>query len=232
MPMSIAPAAPRVLIVEDDKRTSDLLSLYLRDSGYDTFEAHDGRAGIDLARRERPDLVVLDLMLPEVDGWSVCRELRSDGDVPILILSARQEEEDRLLGLGLGADDYVVKPFSPREVVLRVHAILRRLKRASPKPATGPIEIDHERRAAMAYGRQVALTPSEFRLLEALAGSPGRTFERSELLEHLYPSGRCVVHKVVDVHIGKLRQKLEPDPRNPKHIVTVRGFGYRFDDGE
>jgi len=222
--------------VEDDPRTAALLELYLRDAGFEAKVEHDGKRGLRAALRGEADLVILDLMLPGCDGWTICRRLRRHSDVPILILSARQEEEDRLAGLGLGADDYVVKPFSPREVVLRVQAILRRTERAvagtgvDPAPS-GPIHIDRERRCAVTYGREVALTPSEFRLLEAFTDSPGRTFERRELLDRLYPTGACVVPKVIDVHVAKLRQKVEPQARRPRHIVTVRGFGYRFEPG-
>ncbi|MEM7203433.1 MAG: response regulator transcription factor [Planctomycetota bacterium] len=227
----ISPVTPAtVLVVEDDPRTAALLELYLRDHGYDPTVVHDGNEALDAARRVQPALVVLDLMLPGVDGWQICRALRDEGDVPILILSARQEEQDRLAGLRLGADDYVVKPFSPREVVLRVDAILRRSRRTgAPPTAERGIRVDRTRRSAVSYGREVNLTPSEFKLLDALVGQPGRTFERRDLLESLYPGGGYVVPKVVDVHIAKLRQKLEPDPTQPVHIVTVRGFGYRYE---
>ena len=220
-------APGRILVVEDDRRTAGLLELYLTDAGFRVTVEHDGDRGLERARRGEHDLVVLDLMLPGRDGWSVCGELRRSSDVPILILSARQEEDDRLVGLGLGADDYVVKPFSPREIVLRVQAILRRTR--SPRPTALALTIDRERRCAVAHGREVALTPSEYKLLDAMLSAPGRTFERRELLDHLYPTGGCVVPKVVDVHIAKLRQKVEPDPVRPRHIVTVRGFGYRFE---
>lgn len=222
-------SSDRILIVEDDPRTSSLLELYLRDAGFATALAADGRQGLAAARTLQPILVILDLMLPGCDGWSVCRELRRTSDVPILILSARQEEEDRLAGLGLGADDYVVKPFSPREIVLRVRAILRRAYGARHRQPEGPIVLDAPRRSVFAYEEEKALTPSEFKLLEALMETPGRTFERQELLDRLYPAGGSVVPKVVDVHMAKLRRKIEPEPSHPRHIVTVRGFGYRFE---
>ncbi len=227
-----------VLVVEDDPNTRELIQMYLEQAGFDVSCAAEGRRGLELALALEPSLVVLDLMLPGIDGWAICRSLRQSSDVPILILSARQEEEDRLLGLGLGADDYVVKPFSPREVVMRVQAILRRSQRARPAPredeptddglGSGPIRVDPERRTASSYGTEVVLTPSEYRLLCAMMRRPGRTFDRSELLGHLYPSGGSAVPKVIDVHIGKLRQKLEPQPSEPRHVQTVRGFGYRF----
>jgi DNA-binding response OmpR family regulator len=218
----------RVLIVEDDPRTAALLELYLRDNGFLAQVEHDGRQGLRAALRGEADLVILDLMLPGCDGWTICRQLRRQSDVPILILSARQEEEDRLVGLGLGADDYVVKPFSPREVVLRVRAILRRTERVIPaarqqetagSESGQPICIDRQRRCAIAYGRRVPLTPSEFRLLAAFTESPRRTFDRQELLDRLYPAGGSVVPKVIDVHVAKLRQKVEPEARRPRHIV-------------
>ncbi len=223
-----------VLVVEDEPKTRDILRIYLEGAGYVVLLAADGREGLRLAEAESVDLVVLDLMLPGMDGWSVCRRLREHSEVPILILSARQEEQDRLLGLGLGADDYVVKPFSPREIVLRVQAILRRTHgRVEPDGdgdlvGDGPIQIDTERRRVTAHGCEVTLTPSEYKLLLALMRRPGKTFERSELLDHLYPMGGAVVPKVVDVHIGKLRQKIEPNPGHPEFVETVRGFGYRF----
>ncbi len=229
------PAPARLLVVEDDPRTAELLALYLRDAGHAVSIAHDGDEGLALALRERPELVVLDLMLPHRDGWSVCRELRAVSDVGIVILSARHEESDRLEGLGLGADDYVVKPFSPREVVLRVQAVLRRLQRTAatrrPTPGRGLV-LDEERRCAFRGHQEIALTPSEYRLLETMMGSPGRCFERRDLLQALYPAGGCVVPKVVDVHVGKLRAKLEPEPAKPRFIITVRGFGYRYEEPE
>ena len=228
--LTTARTPAHILIIEDDPRTAALLELYLRDHGYRPSIVHDGREGLDAAKLEPPDLVILDLMLPGVDGWTVCRELRAMGDVPILILSARQEEQDRLAGLQLGADDYVVKPFSPREVVLRVDAILRRVRTTPPvSESDSGIHLDRERRTASSYGKEVLLTPSEFKVLATLAASPGRTFERRDLLDSLYPAGGCVVPKVIDVHVAKLRQKLEPVPSRPRHIVTVRGFGYRYE---
>ncbi len=230
-----ATATKSVVVVEDDRESAKILQLYLSEAGFDVHVAHDGTNGLALVKRTTPDLVVLDLMMPGLDGWTVCRELRRTSDVPILILSARQEEQDRLLGLGLGADDYVVKPFSPREIVLRVNAILRRVKTSDldePKAETigdGAIRLDLNRRVAITYDQEVSLTPSEFRLLHALVRRPGRTFERSELIDELYPSGGTVVPKVIDVHVGKLRQKIEPDPTDPKHLITIRGFGYRFE---
>ncbi len=222
-----------ILIVEDDKKTASLLSLYLEREGFETVVAYDGQQALELARRHNPIFVILDLMLPRVDGWEVCRQLRQSSDVPILILSAREEEVDRVSGLTLGADDYVVKPFSPRELVARVKAILRRGRLATDK-GNRPLSfrglvLNQEKRKVTLNGNPVLLTSHEFNLLEALMNSPGRVFTREELLAHLYPRHEAVViDRVVDVHIGKLRQKIEKDPANPKYILTVRGIGYQF----
>ena len=225
-----------ILIVEDDKKTASLVALYLEREGFRTILAHDGQQALDLAARHRPAFVILDLMLPKVDGWEVCRQLRQSSSVPILILSAREEETDRVSGLTLGADDYVVKPFSPRELVARVKAILRRGRLES----TGDKEIlsykglvlDRGKRKVTLKGNSVLLTPHEFNLLEALMASPGKVFLRDELLARLYPKHEAVViDRVVDVHIGKLRQKIETDPSNPTYILTVRGLGYQFAEG-
>jgi len=219
-----------ILIVEDDSKTASLLALYLRREGFETIEASDGERALELARRSPPRLIVLDLMLPKVDGWTLCSTLRTESDVPILILSARDDEQDRIAGLGLGADDYVVKPFSPREVVARVHAILRRVE-GHHKPVDSDVKLDLRKKRLTIRGRPVTLTPSEFKLLDMLMGRPGRVFSREELLDGLYPDGQAVVDRVVDVHIGKLRQKIERDPTEPRYVITSRGFGYYFNEG-
>jgi DNA-binding response OmpR family regulator len=189
-----------------------------------------------LARKHRPDLVVLDIMLPKMDGWEVCRRLRKFSEVPVIMLTARGEEIDRVSGLTLGADDYVVKPFSPRELVARIKAVLRRTRPSAEKTLRllqqGDVRLDLEKRRLSVKDRPVELTPHEYALLEALMSAPGRTFSRDELLDRLYPQGEAVViERVVDVHIGKLRQKIEADPSKPLYIYTVRGMGYRFADG-
>ena len=229
----------RILVIEDDAHTADLVAAYLRREGYDVSTADDGREGLRRARAERPDLVVLDLMLPELSGWDVCRRLRGESDLPILILSAREREADRIRGLDVGADDYVVKPFSPKEVVARVKAILRRTQRPAPAAAgappqvlrCGPLVLDADMTRVTLEGRPVDLTPSEFALLRALMSRPGRTFSRAELMACLYPGGGSVVERVVDVHIGELRAKIEPDRSRPALVETVRGFGYRLVTG-
>jgi DNA-binding response OmpR family regulator len=224
-----------ILIIEDDTNTSSLIALYLEREGFRAVTAGDGESGLILARQHLPDLVLLDLMLPKIDGWEVCRRLQQHSKVPVIMLTARGEEIDRVAGLTLGADDYVVKPFSPRELVARVKAVLRRVQvpDATDQPilSQGEIVLDLEKRRLLVQQRQVPLTPHEYRLLEALMKRPGRIFTRDELLERLYPRGEAVViDRVVDVHIGKLRQKIEPDPARPVYILTVRGVGYQFSD--
>jgi len=235
----IAPSdqAP-ILIVEDDKKTASLIALYLEKEGYHTVVAYDGESALHLASDQKPMFVVLDLMLPRLDGWEVCRRLRKTSEVPILILTARDEEVDRVAGLTLGADDYVVKPFSPRELVARVKAILRR---AHNRPAVGTVSVlshgglvlDPEKQKVTLRGQRIELTHHEFTLLHALMAVPGRVFSRDELLAYLYPNRESIViDRVVDVHIGKIRQKLEKDPTDPAFILTVRGSGYRFAEDE
>ncbi len=225
-----------VLVIEDDPNTANLVALYLKNEGFTALQANDGEAGLALARRHRPDLVILDLMLPKMDGWEVCRQLRKQSEVPVIMLTARGEEIDRVSGLTLGADDYVVKPFSPRELVARVKAVLRRAAPAAnqgPKVLShGTVRIDFEKRRLTVGDEQVMLTPHEYALLKALMSHPGRTFTRDELLDRIYPRGEAVViERVVDVHIGKLRAKIEPNPSQPRYILTVRGMGYQFADG-
>ncbi|MBI5014718.1 MAG: response regulator transcription factor [Deltaproteobacteria bacterium] len=225
-----------ILIVEDDRNTAALVAAYLEREGFDTVRAHDGREGLRLALEREPSFVILDLMLPGLDGMEVCRELRRRSDVPILLLTARGEEIDRVVGFTLGADDYVVKPFSPRELVERVKAIRRRTRAAGTPPGTvlahGALVLDRERGKVTRDGQPVTLTRSEFRLLEALMAAPGRVLTRGQLLRRLHDRGEVVVDRVIDVHVGNLRQKIEPDPASPRYILTARGLGYRFADAE
>lgn len=229
------PDEKAVLVIEDDPNTAALIALYLEREGFKPVTVGDGAAGLALAERLRPVLVILDLMLPKMDGWEVCRSLRRTSEVPVIMLTARGEEVDRVAGLTLGADDYVVKPFSPRELVARVKAVLRR-SQAIPAESQkmlshGEVRLDLEKRSLHVGGRLVALTPHEYTLLSTLMAGRGKTFTRDELLDRLYPRGEAVViDRVVDVHIGKLRQKIESDPSTPRYILTVRGIGYRFAD--
>lgn len=224
-----------VLIVEDDRNTAALVATYLEREGFATVSAHDGSQAIDAAASCNPVFVILDVMLPNLDGWTICRELRNRSNVPVLILTAREEEVDRVAGLAMGADDYVVKPFSPRELVERVKAILRRSRPAPPTITAvlsyAGLELDPEKHRVTRDGKLVTLTTREFELLQALMRSPGKAFSREELLYHCYQNSEAVIDRVVDVHIGKLRQKIEDDPSRPCFILTVRGHGYAFNDG-
>ena len=227
-------AAVKILIVEDDKNTANLVATYLQKDGFIVLLENDGEKGLQTAREKQPDLVILDLMLPGIDGLEICRRLRSESNLPILMLTAREEEIDRVLGFSLGADDYVVKPFSPRELVERVKAILRR---AQPAPESknqilscGQLQLDPEKHKVTLGSKVISLTTSEYKLLHTLMASPGRVFSRTELLRYFYEQEEAVIERVIDVHINKLRQKIEFDSGHPTFIETVRGFGYRFSD--
>lgn len=223
-----------ILIIEDDGNTASLVQTYLEREGFTTIRAEDGEQALRLARKQNPGFIILDIMLPKLDGWEVCRQLRTFSNVPVLMLTAREEEIDRVTGLSLGADDYVVKPFSPRELVARVKAILRRVQPPGLEQNTrlvcGSLELNVQKHRASLGGSIINLTASEYKLLKTLMQSPGRVFSRDELLGVLHEDGEIVVDRVVDVHIGKLRQKIEQEPASPKYILTVRGFGYSFTD--
>jgi DNA-binding response OmpR family regulator len=194
--------------------------------------AYDGKQALEIARRFHPALIILDLMLPKVDGLDVCRILRAESRVPIIMLTARTTEEDKLVGLDLGADDYIVKPFSPRELMARMRAVLRRVldeSQAGPSLlACGGLEVDFLRREVTLDGKPVHLTPKEFRLLELLIRQPGRVFSRLDLLEGAFGYEFAGLERTVDVHIMNLRKKIEPDPETPRYVQTVYGVGYRF----
>ena len=223
-----------ILVVEDDANTAALVRTYLEKEGFSTIHAADGPRGLQLAKEKKPIFVILDIMLPGLDGWELCRQLRMFSNVPLLMLTAREEEIDRVKGLAIGADDYVIKPFSPRELVERVKAILRRARPAEEPQARkivyGQLEMDVDKHRLKRDGQVIKLTTTEFRLLKTLMQSPGRVFSRNELLKSLYEHGEIVDDRVIDVHIGKLRQKLEDEPAHPKYILTTRGFGYSFSD--
>jgi DNA-binding response OmpR family regulator len=221
-----------VLLVDDDHKLVSLVRMYLEREGFRVVAAYDGAQALDVVARHPPQFVILDLMLPRIDGISVCQRIRKTSNVPILMLTAKVEETDKLVGLHVGADDYVTKPFSPRELVARVRAILRR---ASPqeKPvsrlAQGSIVMDLDRHEVFLHGRAVRLTLIEYKLLQALMEFPGRVFTRGQLLAHVYAFNEAdVVDRVIDVHIGKLREKLDDDPAQPHYIQTIRGVGYRL----
>jgi DNA-binding response OmpR family regulator len=229
----------RVLIVDDEMRIVSGVRKYFEQAGFDVLAAYDGPAGLSLARTEEPDLVVLDLMMPGMDGLDVCRELRRESNVPIIMLTARVEETDKLIGLELGADDYVTKPFSPRELVARARAVLRRVQAMNTLPAAkthrfGDVVFDvAAQRCVVGDGenaRVVPLTPTEFSLLRVLVQHPGQVLTRMQLLEAAHLGAYDGVERTVDVHIHNLRRKLEPDPTLPRYILTVFGVGYRFSD--
>lgn len=220
---------PRVLIVEDEVGIAEILADYLKQSGFATLHAADGLAGVAMALRERPDLVLLDLMLPGLDGMGVCRELRKSLTTPIIMVTARVDELDRLLGLELGADDYICKPFSPREVVARVKAVLRRAQAAgetAPKPPL--IEIDEATQRVTVAGKRLELTRTEWRVLALLASRPGRVYSRAQILELAYDDDQDVSDRVVDSHVKNIRRKLA-EQIDVDVIQAVYGVGYRFE---
>ena len=221
-----------ILVVDDDKKIVDLVTLYLKRDGYTVLPAYDGQEALDVARRKRPDLIVLDLMLPELAGTDVCKLLRTESRVPIIMLTARATDEDKLRGLDLGADDYLTKPFNPRELVARVRAVLRRVYPAETPGDDlryGSLIISFLRHEVTVAGKPANLTPTEFRLLEALVREPGRAFSRSELLDRAFGYDYEGVERTVDVHIMNLRRKIEPGGGEWRFITTVPGLGYRFE---
>ena len=225
--------AQTILVVDDEARIVKLVRDYLERAGFHVLAARDGETALSLARREQPDLIVLDLMLPGVDGLDVCRRLRRESGVPIIMLTARVEEADRVVGLELGADDYVTKPFSPRELVARVRATLRRAGGEVGPPTViraGDVELDTAALAATVAGEPVDLTPTEFHLLATLVRQPGRIFSREQLLEAVHGVAFEGYDRSVDSHVKNIRRKIEPDPHRPRYIQTVYGVGYRFDE--
>lgn len=234
MASTLAGKQKRILVVDDEPKIVELLRVYLEREGHAVFVAHDGRMALDLARQHRPDLIVLDLMLPVIDGLEVCRQLRRESKVGIVMLTARGDDVDKLVGLDLGADDYITKPFSPAEVMARVRAVLRRVADAD-QPAEvlsfDTLTIDPERHEVRRRGISVELTPTEFRLLEALASNSGRVLSRMQLLDQVQGEAFEGYGRTIDAHIKNLRQKIEDDPQRPHLIVTVYGVGYKFADG-
>ncbi|MCL4368661.1 MAG: response regulator transcription factor [Chloroflexi bacterium] len=233
--------ATKVLVVDDEASLLGLVRGYLEREGFAVLTAQDGQAGLDLVQRERPDVIVLDVMLPGLDGVEVCRQVRLFSNAYVIMLTARAAEIDKIVGLSVGADDYLTKPFSPRELVARVKAMLRRPRGATagadveePRPLSfGDLTLDLAGHRVLKGGAEVALTPLEYRLLTALAGSPGRVFTREQLLEKVWGYDFYGDDHVVDVHVASLRKKIEDDPARPRLLVTVRGAGYRFEpEGE
>ncbi|HLE59865.1 MAG TPA: response regulator transcription factor [Candidatus Limnocylindria bacterium] len=222
----------RVLIVDDEPRIARLVRDYLEHAGFAVSVAGDGREALMRARTERPDLVVLDLGLPGIDGLEITRQLRRDSSIPIVMLTARDAETDKVVGLELGADDYVTKPFSPRELVARVRAVLRRQSAGGPadRLVAGELTVDLARMRVEVAGRPVDLTATEFGLLAALARQPGRVYTRSQLLDAIHGVAHESYERAIDAHVKNIRRKVELDPAHPRHLVTVFGVGYRLAD--
>ncbi|WP_238005289.1 response regulator transcription factor [Dactylosporangium sp. AC04546] len=222
----------RILVAEDDPKQARLVRAYLERDGHDVLTVGDGRSAIDQCRARRPDLVVLDVMMPHVDGLDVCRILRAESGVPILMLTARSTENDQLLGLDLGADDYLTKPYSPRVLAARVRALLRRsgavATTGQPVLRVGDLEVDAGRFEVRVDGAPVQLTAKEFGILEVLAAEPGRVFTRAQLIDRAFGFDHHVLERAVDAHVVNLRRKLETDPSQPRFIQTVYGRGYRM----
>jgi DNA-binding response OmpR family regulator len=234
--MAANEASVRILLVDDERSVQTLLAYPLLKDGYEVISAHDGREALDRFAQQRFDLVVLDIMLPKIDGIEVCRRLRSRSQVPIIMLTAKDDEIDKVLGLEMGADDYITKPFSVREFRSRVRAALRRSEMLRARGGgeapivSGQLEIDFDRRTVAVRGEEVRLTYVEFEILSALAAAPGRVLTREVLLEQVWGDSAYRDPRTIDVHIRHLREKLERDPRQPEYLLTVRGVGYRFRD--
>ncbi|MFE0022712.1 response regulator transcription factor [Amycolatopsis sp. NPDC059021] len=223
-----------IVLAEDDDKQAELVRRYLEREQHRVVVVPDGREALAHVRREPPDLLVLDVMLPGMDGLTICRTLRAESDIPVLMLTARSTEDDLLRGLDLGADDYMTKPFSPRELVARVRTLLRRTKSAHGAGAAlrvGGLTVDPLRHEVTADGRPIECTPGEFRLLEVMAAQPDRVFTRGQLLERLHGFDRYITHRAIDVHVMNLRKKIEAQPRKPTRLLTVYGVGYKLTAG-
>ena len=224
----------KILVVDDEKKIVDIVKAYLEKEGFHVFVAYEGNSVMEIVRTKNPDLIVLDLMLPGLSGWDICREIRKTSEIPIIMLTARDEAADKIVGLELGADDYVTKPFNPNELVSRVRAVLRRSSTAKP-PATGlkiaDLAVDIDKHTVLRAGHPVELTATEFELLKTMVQSPGRVFSRMQLLDNLQDDKAFEGYeRTIDSHIKNLRKKLEVDPDKPRYIVTVYGVGYKVED--
>jgi DNA-binding response OmpR family regulator len=220
-----------ILVVDDEKRLVSLVESYLAQEGYRVVTAYNGRDALFVAEKEKPELIILDIMMPEMNGYDFMRVHRAERDTPIIMLTAKVEDDDKVIGLELGADDYVVKPFKPRELMARVRNVLRRAGKSEPKGKTlkvAGITLDRDSREVFVGERSVDLTPSEFDLLAALMGTPGRVFSRLDLLDVIQGVRYEGYERTIDTHVKNLRAKVEKDPRKPKHIETVYGVGYRL----
>lgn len=225
-----------VVIVDDDAKLTKLLQTYFEKDGFTAWTVHEGYDAMNLIKDKKPDIIILDLMLPGIDGMEICRRLRRDSEIPILMLTARDEETDRLIGLEMGADDYVTKPFSPREVVARAKAILRRSKRntsVKPEPIRiGNLSIDFDRHEIKKNGEIIDVTPMEFKIMELLANHAGRVYTRLTMVEQIQEYAFDGYERTIDAHIKNLRRKIEDNPKEPRYILTVYGVGYKFTGGE
>ena len=224
-----------IVLAEDDAKQAELVRRYLERERHTVVVVADGAAALDLVRRHPPDLLVLDVMLPGMDGLRVCRAVRAESDLPVLMLTARSTEDDLLAGLDLGADDYVTKPFSPRELMARIRTLLRRAAPARPSQdgvtRVGTLTVDPVRHEVTVDGRAIDCTPGEFGLLELMAAQPDRVFSRGQLLEHLHGFDRYITQRAIDVHVMNLRKKIEAQPRRPARLLTVYGVGYKLTAG-
>lgn len=221
----------KILVVDDEERLRVLLQSYLRQEGFEVVTANNGREALFVARQEHPDLIILDLMMPEMDGYGFMNVYTKEASAPVIILTAKLDEQDKVLGLELGADDYVTKPFSLRELTARIRAVLRRVGQVPPSPEqlrAADIVLDRATRLVQVGAQRVELTPSEFDLLAALMANPGRAFTRAELLDRVQGMAYEGYERTIDVHVRNLRSKIEADSRNPRYIETVFGIGYRF----
>ncbi len=224
----------KILVVDDEKKITEIITAYLERDNFSVITAYDGQSALDAVKKYSPDLIILDLMLPEVSGWDVCRILRKDSGIPIIMLTARDETADKIVGLELGADDYVTKPFDAKELVSRVKAVLRRsegnLNETPKKIHSGDLTIDIERRLVTRGGQNIELTPIEFDLLLLMSKHPGRVFSRLQLLDSLQGDAYEGYERTIDSHIKNLRKKIEPEPEKPAYIITVYGVGYKMED--
>ena len=225
----------KILVVDDEKKITEIVTAYLERDNFSVITAYDGQAALDAVKKYSPDLIILDLMLPEISGWDVCRMLRKDSGIPIIMLTARDETADKIVGLELGADDYVTKPFDAKELVSRVKAVLRRYEGAlsdTPnKIYAADLTIDIERRLVTRGEQNIELTPIEFDLLQLLARHPGRVFSRMHLLDSIQGDAYDGYERTIDSHIKNLRKKIEPEPEKPVYIITVYGVGYKMEAG-
>jgi len=222
----------KILVVDDEKKIVDIIRAYLEKDGFQVFSAFDGQSALDLAFQLQPDLIILDLMLPEISGWEVCRSIRQKSDIPIIILTARDEVTDKIIGLEMGADDYVTKPFDPKEIVSRVRAVLRRSEPKSQRDDIihlADLSIDIKKRLVSRNDLTFELTPNEFDLLKVMAENPGQVFTRMQLLDRVQGDAYEGYERTIDSHIKNLRKKIEPDPEHPRFLITVHGVGYKLE---